>query len=131
MTFKRWILKVHLPQETPSGFNSSLLSPQSSCELHIKCFLIHFPLLHWNSPIFSHVPGFPEIRKHTLIIASSSKECWHTSFDKLLILTYSLIKLSIFYSYISNQHNNDKKQIKKNGIWRFLDLYLNYPRNSF
>ena len=133
--FKRWSLKgkVHLPQKAPSFIDSSLLSPQSFRELHTSHFQIHFPLLHWNRPVFSHVPGFPEIETHKLLIPNSSKECWHTLLWQKLYWYWHIFDINFqsFIHDIFNQHKNEKTTNKKNGIWTFLVLYFNFLRNCF
>ena len=118
MIIEGWILKAHLPQKAPSFIDSSLLSPHSLWELHISDLSIHFPLLHWNRPIFSHVPGFPEIERHKLIIPNSTKECRHTFFltKFLLILTYFWQKTFnlLFMKFLINTIMTKKKQTKNN-----------------
>ena len=122
MIFNRWILKVHLPQNAPSFIDSSLLSPQSLWELHTSHFWIHFPLLHWNRSVFSHVPGFPEIETHKLLILNSRKECWHTLLWQNFYWYWHIFDINFqsFIHDIFNQHKNEKKRNKTK--W-----YLNIP----
>ena len=78
--------QAHLPQKGPSVFDSSLLSPQSLRELHTKPWKIHFPLLHWNLPYFSHVPGFPKIDKYKLNRSNSNKAWLQGMVTSVLII---------------------------------------------
>ena len=115
MIFKRWILKVLLPQKAPSFIDSSLLSPQSFRESHICHFVMHFPFLHWNSPVSSHVRGFPEIETRKLIIPNSSKECWHTLLWQNFYWYWHIFDINFqsFIHDIFNQHKSEKKEKKK------------------